>query len=122
MRIMTHRARGLQGPSGHRGYTSVSPEIRRAPPAITLTGAPHREAFPQPSGHGPPSPPVAMSTGGNVHRSVRKPWGGKNYLRIGPYVEDHATRGPMAKKAIIPARYRLKVKQRLAIVQWAMEH
>jgi transposase len=28
----------------------------------------------------------------------------------------------MAKKAIIPARYRLKVKQRLAIVQWAMEH
>ena len=27
----------------------------------------------------------------------------------------------MAKKEIIPARYRLKVKQRLAIVEWAME-
>lgn len=28
----------------------------------------------------------------------------------------------MAKKEIVPARYRLKVKQRLAIVEWAMEH
>jgi Helix-turn-helix domain len=28
----------------------------------------------------------------------------------------------MVKKEKIPARYRLKVKQRLAIVEWAMEH
>ena len=28
----------------------------------------------------------------------------------------------MAKKELVPPRYRLKVKQRLAIVEWAMEH
>jgi transposase len=28
----------------------------------------------------------------------------------------------MAKRTSIPAKYRLRVKQRLAIVEWAMEH
>ena len=28
----------------------------------------------------------------------------------------------MAKKDVVPARYRLKVKQRLKIVEWAMQH
>jgi hypothetical protein len=74
MRVMTHRARGLQGPSGHRGYTSVSPEIRHAPRAITLTGAPHREAFPQPSGHGHG---VALWVVGNIVLFGHVPFSGR---------------------------------------------